>query len=177
MRSRTEDVTEGPVADYGRLLYESAYLLATLAEAPPDARVDEFEVLLEIDAEGARRYFDLVQQLSSPGGASAARQDVQHVVSSVHALFGVFVRIGATLTASGAGEIPELLIENVRLIEGVSKSLAHALESQRDPAEIERCMWAVQLGVEAIERNLEALFPPIGGDTVIADQRTPRPVS
>lgn len=152
-------VVHGQMADYGGLLYESAYLLTAVAEAAPTSRAEEFDVLMGVESESLDKYQQLIHRISVPGDSAAATdwEAEQRLVSSVHALFEVIVRIGANLAGSSVPDLPADVIHNVRLVESVSRSLARALELDQDPAEVERCLWAVQLGVQAIDRQIAGL--------------------
>lgn len=150
------EVTVGLIADYGRMLYESAHLLAAVAQAPRAVRDDEFDVLLAIECESSETYSELVQQLHRPDESLApvAAEHERNLVSAVHALFEVYVRIGAALVACDARDLPDSVIDNARLVQDASKALARALESQRDQAEIESCLWALQLGVQELDHGM-----------------------
>ncbi len=153
------EVAVGLMADYGGLLYESAHLLAAVAQAEQAARADEFEVLVAIEIESVGTHFELIQELTSSDAsiATSAQEHALKLVASMHAIFGRFFRTGATLVASSAPALAEAVIHHARLVEGASKALAVALETQQDPAEIERRVWAVEMGVDEMDRVLAGL--------------------
>ena len=166
------EIVHGLMADYGGLLFESAYLLAAVAEAPATARGDEFDVLLEVASEGTRKHVQLTEQFPSPVTLEADWSQERALVTSVHDLFEVILRIGANLTDCMVSDLPAEVIQNVRLVVSVSRSLAHALEVDQDPAEAERCLWAARLGIHAMERQTAQLTSDLTG---AADHQGSRP--
>lgn len=144
------DDLAGLVADYCGLLREAAFVVGVLCEAPFDQRDEEFNALIDVEAESRATYEALLVALSS----GSDTQQLRDLTALLHAMFKEFLHVGATLRAWNAQQLPSRVVRRWGAAEDSTWSLVRSWENTRDPLVVAAALRAIQLEVLAIDEYM-----------------------
>lgn len=136
------------LADYGVLLYEASYMLAALGEAESPDRLDELDVLAEVCSEATSKHRELshVVAYPAPPAAGWSAAELHALLDRLQQMVDDILRIGTMLTHIRLDRLPENVLEQVHLVQGLSRLVSESVESLGDPVALQRCAEAVHHG-------------------------------
>lgn len=158
----SHDTVNGLLADYCSVLSETTFLLRTLAKAcDDDERRAEFDALADVHSASRPIHRALLGALASwpedPGDPWVT--NARRLTALLHTSIGSVMRTGTELVDWDAALVPNEVVHQCGLVKSVSASLTRAWEEQHDPVAVERHLWGVQLGLDALDRALNAHQP------------------
>ena len=127
-------------------------MVGLLCEAPFDQRHEEFEALIDVEAESRATYEALLVALS--GGSDTSQ--LRGLTALLHAMFGEFLHVGGTLRAWHAQDLPPRVVERWGAAEDCTRSLVGSWERTHDPLVVAESLRTIQSAVIAIDDYMTA---------------------
>ncbi len=147
------------VADYARLVAEAGYVVGAMARCPARLRADELSVVQDISSEGFVELGALFNDIPAANMPAPVAQEARRLAGLLSELLAHLETIAELIARWGTTALPKQLADDVLLVGRLSRSAASAIEEVDDAALVEHHTWAVQLGIEALERT-QANEPP-----------------
>lgn len=138
--------TNGIIADYCGFLREAAFVFTGLCQAPAAQRRDEFDTLVGVESDSSVTYVALLHTVADSADREWSLATGQ-LTRSLNATLGALVHAGATVLASGEGELPAPVLRHCRRIEKGTWAVDRSWQERRDPMDTERLLRSLHLAV------------------------------
>ena len=137
------DAIASMIQDSVALLPEATMAFFTLVSANPAGRDKLFEKLSDYEKASDERYVSLIRKVADTFITPYDREDIYRMLEALDDIFDTLEHVGRLVIDFGMQELPQELVNNAKLLVGMSEQVNEIPRYIKKPKKLEKALFAI----------------------------------